>query len=73
MFHEQIVMYQPNSGRGVAVADTPAPLPHKGSDFMYSYENLPAEHWKKYLYAYRYLFIIYIVCYFMNAAHGGFQ
>lgn len=47
-------MYQPNNGRGVAVADTPVPLPSKGSDAIYSYENLPADHWKKYLYAYRY-------------------
>lgn len=46
-------MYQPNNGRGAAVAETPAPLPHKGSDSIYSYENLPAEHWKKYVYAAR--------------------
>ena len=48
-----MVLYQPNGGKGAAVADMPVPLPSKGSDAMYSYENLPNEHWKKYVYAYR--------------------
>lgn len=46
-------MYQPNNGKGITVADVPAPLPSKGSDAIYCYENLPTEHWKKYQYAAR--------------------
>lgn len=51
-------MYQPNGGKGVAVADVPAPLPSKGSDAIYCYENLPQEHWKKYVYAARFVSLV---------------
>nr|CAG4643105.1 EOG090X03P9 [Ilyocryptus agilis] len=54
----RIVMYQPNNGRGVTISDGPAPLPSKGSDAMYSYENLPAEHWRKYIYASRFVSLV---------------
>ncbi len=54
-------MYQPNSGKGIAVADVPAPLPSKGSDAIYCYENLPSEHWKKYLYAARLVNVKFII------------
>ena len=47
-------MYQPNGGRGVSISDESTPLPIKGSDSMFSYENLPENHWKKYVYAARY-------------------
>lgn len=47
------MLYQPNRGKGVAVADVPPPLPSKGADAIYSYENLPSEYWKKYTYASR--------------------
>lgn len=48
-------MYQPNGGRGAPVSDNPTQLPPSGSDAIYSYENLPTEHWKKYLYAARFV------------------
>ena len=47
-------MYQPNNGRGVPISDESTPLPHKGSDSIFSYENLPENYWKKYVYAARY-------------------
>nr|SVE87914.1 EOG090X03P9 [Daphnia similis] len=54
----RIVLYQPNSGKGIPVADVPPPLPSKGSDAIYCYENLPSEHWKKYLYASRFVSLV---------------
>nr|SVE85404.1 EOG090X03P9 [Daphnia pulicaria] len=51
----RIVLYQPNNGKGVAVADVPPPLPSKGADAIYSYESLPSEYWKKYTYASRFV------------------
>nr|CAG4638347.1 EOG090X03P9 [Cyclestheria hislopi] len=54
----RIILFQPNNGRGVMLSDTPTPLPAKGSDAMYSYENLPAEHWKKYVYASRFVSLV---------------
>jgi len=49
----QVITYQPDNGRGITVEELPAPLPVKGSDSIYNYENLPEQHWKKYLYAAR--------------------
>nr|CAG4639059.1 EOG090X03P9 [Daphnia magna]SVE80028.1 EOG090X03P9 [Daphnia magna]SVE81851.1 EOG090X03P9 [Daphnia magna]SVE82989.1 EOG090X03P9 [Daphnia magna] len=54
----RIVLYQPNNGKGIPVADVPPPLPSKGSDAIYCYENLPSEHWKKYLYASRFVSLV---------------
>nr|SVE75033.1 EOG090X03P9 [Daphnia dolichocephala] len=54
----RIVLYQPNNGKGIPVADVPPPLPTKGSDAIYCYENLPSEHWKKYLYASRFVSLV---------------
>jgi len=47
-------LYRPNGGRGCAVGDSPPALPEEGADAIYSFESLPAKHWKKYLYASRY-------------------
>lgn len=51
----RIVLYQPNNGKGVKVRDQPPELPSNGADRIYNYENLPEKHWKKYLYAHRFV------------------
>jgi polo-like kinase 4 len=50
----RIVLYQP-FGKGVKVMEQPPPLPHNGADHIYSYDNLPEKHWKKYKYAHRFV------------------
>lgn len=50
----RIVLYQPNRGKGVRVQDQPPQLPTEGAD-LYAYETLPEKHWKKYLYADRFV------------------
>ena len=50
----QIVVYSPNKeGGGVELKDTPCEVPLTGADGIYSFENLPSHHHKKYLYAAR--------------------
>lgn len=51
----RIVLYQPNNGKGVKVRDNPPELPNNGAEHIYHYENLPEKHWKKYLYAHRFV------------------
>lgn len=51
----RIVLYQPNHGKGMKIQDKPPDLPGNGADHMYSYENLPEKHWKKYMYAHRFI------------------
>lgn len=51
----RIVLYQPNSGKGVSVQSEPIDMPANGVDQIFSYENLPSRHWKKYLYAFRFV------------------
>lgn len=51
----RIVLYQPNNGKGAKIQDSPSDLPGNGADNMYSYENLPEKHWKKYMYAHRFV------------------
>jgi polo-like kinase 4 len=51
----RIVLYQPNQGKGCKIAETPPELPTHGADHIYSYENLPERHWRKYLYAHRFI------------------
>lgn len=40
---------------GSKIQDCPPDLPASGADSIYSYENLPSKHWKKYIYAYRFV------------------
>nr|CAG4640740.1 EOG090X03P9 [Eulimnadia texana] len=54
----RIVLYHPNEGKGVRVTESTPCLPEKGADFIYSYENLPNQHWKKYLYAERFVGLV---------------
>lgn len=51
----RIVLYQPNNGKSAMIQDQPPQLPTSGADHMYSYENLPEKHWKKYMYAHRFV------------------
>lgn len=51
----RIVLYQPNHGKGSKVQDQPPDLPSVGADHIYNYQNLPERHWKKYLYAHRFI------------------
>ncbi|XP_066955543.1 serine/threonine-protein kinase PLK4 isoform X2 [Macrobrachium rosenbergii] len=54
----RIVLYQPGSGLGCQPGDCPPPLPEEGADFIFSYENLPQKHWKKYIYAARFVKVV---------------
>uniref|UniRef100_A0A1Q3FX01 Serine/threonine-protein kinase PLK4 n=1 Tax=Culex tarsalis TaxID=7177 RepID=A0A1Q3FX01_CULTA len=51
----RFVLYHPDGGKGLAVKDEPPDLPPGGADNIFSYENLPEKHWKKYAYAARFV------------------
>ncbi|PNF27102.1 hypothetical protein B7P43_G08540 [Cryptotermes secundus] len=54
----RIVLYRPNGGLGCAVGDSPPGIPEEGADAIYSFESLPAKHWKKYVYASRFVNLV---------------
>ncbi|XP_031631737.1 serine/threonine-protein kinase PLK4 [Contarinia nasturtii] len=54
----RIVVYQPDAGRGLKIQDSPPDLPESGADSIYSYENLPSKHQKKYVYASRFIQLV---------------
>lgn len=54
----QIVIYHPNKGKGVTLSEQPPCLPSSGADAIYSYENIPQKHWKKYTYASRFVDVV---------------
>nr|CAG4643834.1 EOG090X03P9 [Lepidurus arcticus] len=54
----RIILYEPGDGRGVVATDAPPPLPSCGADAMYGFENLPSQHFKKYLYAERFVSLV---------------
>lgn len=51
----RIILYKPNGGKCIDVRDDPPELPGTGADNHFSYESLPEDHWKKYLYAHRFV------------------
>ncbi|XP_055594774.1 serine/threonine-protein kinase PLK4 [Uranotaenia lowii] len=52
----RFVLYHPgDGGKGVSVKDEPPDLPPGGADSIFSYESLPEKHWKKYMYAARFV------------------
>ncbi|KFB45550.1 serine/threonine protein kinase [Anopheles sinensis] len=51
----RFVLYQPGGSRGVPIKNEPPDLPAAGVDSIYSYENIPERHWKKYVYAARFV------------------
>lgn len=55
---ERIVLYEPEGGKGIQPDQTPPPLPQQGTDQIFSFENLPEKHWKKYMYAYKFVDLI---------------
>ncbi|KAG8234949.1 hypothetical protein J437_LFUL015517 [Ladona fulva] len=54
----RVVLYQPNSSKGCPLENFPPELPKQGTDAIYSYESLPQKHWKKYLYATRFIDLV---------------
>lgn len=54
----RIVMYEPEGGAGVPPDSHTAPPPAQGADKMYSVENLPEKHWKKYMYAFKFVELV---------------
>lgn len=56
----QVALYN-IGGRGVPIAEAPPPLHHHGAggaDLIFSYESLPRPHWKKYMYAARFVGLV---------------
>jgi polo-like kinase 4 len=54
----QIVVYQPNLGKGVPIGDCPPRLPSEGTDSIYNFDNIPKKHWKKYSYASKFVDLV---------------
>ncbi|CAG9769338.1 unnamed protein product [Ceutorhynchus assimilis] len=54
----RIVMYEPEGGRSVTPSEETPPLPAQGADKIYSIENLPEKHWKKYMYAFKFVELV---------------
>lgn len=52
----RVVVYKVD--RKCPVTDTPPPVPPGGADSIYSLESLPQEHWKKYIYASRFVSLV---------------
>uniref|UniRef100_A0A182WAZ2 Serine/threonine-protein kinase PLK4 n=1 Tax=Anopheles minimus TaxID=112268 RepID=A0A182WAZ2_9DIPT len=51
----RFMLYQPNGSRGVPIKNEPPDLPSGGIDCIYNYEDIPEKHWKKYVYAARFV------------------
>lgn len=54
----RIIIYQPDPGRGLPIGEQPPELPATTADNIFSYDNLPAKHWKKYVYAARFVSLV---------------
>ncbi|KAJ8934369.1 hypothetical protein NQ314_013410 [Rhamnusium bicolor] len=54
----RIILYEPEGGKGAPVSNEPAILPPQGADKIYSIENLPEKHWKKYMYAFKFVDLV---------------
>ncbi|XP_018047045.1 PREDICTED: serine/threonine-protein kinase PLK4 [Atta colombica] len=52
----RIILYKLNPT--VEIDSQPPPLPNRGADSIYSYENLPACHHRKYMYAFRFVKLV---------------
>ncbi|XP_058462904.1 serine/threonine-protein kinase PLK4 isoform X2 [Malaya genurostris] len=51
----RFILYHPEGGKGSVVKDEPPDLPSSGADSIFSYESIPEKHWKKYMYASRFV------------------
>lgn len=54
----KIILYQPNGGKGINPDSQPPPLPLQGGYQTFTIENLPEEHWNKYMHAYQFVALI---------------
>lgn len=54
----RIILYEPEGGKGVPPSNSPPPLPLSGTDQIFSFENLPEVHWKKYMYASKFVNLV---------------
>lgn len=52
----RVILYKPTTS--TEVGSQPLPLPARGADSIYSYENLPPRHHRKYVYAYRFIKLV---------------
>lgn len=55
---QRVVLYEPDNGRGVPPSSQPPELPLQGTDQIFSFESLPEKHWKKYMYAYKFVELV---------------
>lgn len=55
---ERIILYEPEGGKGVLPGPTPPELPPQGTDQIFSFGNLPEKHWKKYMYAFKFIELV---------------
>ncbi|XP_055903929.1 serine/threonine-protein kinase PLK4 [Eupeodes corollae] len=53
----RVVIFQPDPARGLQIRDEPPEAP-TSADGIFSYENLPSKHWKKYIYASRFVSLV---------------
>ncbi|KAH8295787.1 hypothetical protein KR018_009075 [Drosophila ironensis] len=54
----RIIIYQPDPGRGLPIKEQPPDLQIPSEDCVYNYESLPSKHWKKYVYADRFVGLV---------------
>ncbi|EAA02947.5 AGAP012499-PA, partial [Anopheles gambiae str. PEST] len=47
----KFILYHPNGNRGVPIKNEPPDLPSRSAEVMYNYEDIPEKHFKKYMYA----------------------
>ncbi|XP_043253044.1 serine/threonine-protein kinase PLK4 isoform X2 [Colletes gigas] len=52
----RVILYKPNVP--IEIGIQPPPLPSRGADSIYSYENLPPRHHRKYVYASRFIKLV---------------
>ncbi|XP_049548093.1 serine/threonine-protein kinase PLK4-like [Anopheles darlingi] len=50
----RFLFYQPGGSRGIPIKDRPPDVPTHGT-LCYTYDSLPEQHWKKYIYAARFV------------------
>ncbi|XP_060523812.1 serine/threonine-protein kinase PLK4 [Cylas formicarius] len=70
----RVILYEPESGRGCPAGQEPTPVPLAGADHIFSINNLPEKHWKKYMYAHKFVNLVKAktpkVTYYSDKAKG---
>lgn len=54
----RVIIYEPDGGRGEPLLERPSPIPSRAADLSYTLENLPEKHWKKYIYAQKFVNLV---------------